>query len=129
MIIEQELKTMVINRFGSVADFTAYAGIPNSSFVSIINRGINTANMSNMIKISNALNISIDALACGRIAPVALNSPYTGGDIAASLNLYKHGLKTCDTLEIDGLALSDSERAMFYAMLDGVVDIMRNYKK
>lgn len=129
MKIEQQLKEMIMERFGSVAEFTAYAGIPNSSFVSIINRGINTANMSNMIKISHALNISIDEIARGQIAPVASNSPYFGGDISSSLNLYKHGLKGLDTLEVDGITLSDDERRMFYAMLDGVVDVLRQLKK
>lgn len=129
MTIEQQLKDMIISRFGSVSEFTSRSGIPNSSFVSIMNRGINTANMSNMLKISNALNISIDELARGRIAPVALNSPRLGADISASLNLYKHGIKSLDSLELDGIPLSDSERSTFYAMLDGVVDIMRNIKK
>lgn len=129
MNIEQNLKDMIISRYGSVKEFTTAAGIPNSSFVSIVNRGINTANISSLSKICEALNISMDELCAGRIAPVTAKSPRFAPDVASSVNILKYGLKSLDTLEIDGIPLQDTERRMLYAMLDGVVDVLRNMNR
>lgn len=129
MSIELQIKDMIIEQYGSVAEFSTVAGIPNSSFSSLVKRGINTANMSTMLKLCDTLHISIDELARGQIVPTTAKSPHFGDDVASSLNLYKHALKSLENVNLDGVALSDNERDVLYAMLDGVVDVLRALKR
>lgn len=76
MTIEQELKNLVLSRFKSVRDFTISIDMPYSTMDSIFKRGVANASIANIIKICEALSISVDDLACGKIVdrPAAISS-------------------------------------------------------
>lgn len=78
--IEDSLKNLILSRYRSVREFTTTIDMPYSTMDSIFKRGIRKANMDNIIKICNALEISADALANGEIVS---NKPHT---IAAHLD-------------------------------------------
>lgn len=67
MNIEEEIKRMVITKYGSIRQFANDIEIPYTTIQSIFNRGINNAGMQNVIKICQALGIDTDALAEGKI--------------------------------------------------------------
>lgn len=67
MNIEEEIKRIVITKYGSIRQFANDIEIPYTTIQSIFNRGINNAGMQNVIKICQALGIDTDALAEGRI--------------------------------------------------------------
>lgn len=67
MTIETELKNLILNRYGSILEFTNKINIPYSTLDSIFKRGILNSNIANIIKVSSELNISVDALANGEI--------------------------------------------------------------
>lgn len=67
MTIEQKLKNLILSRYGSIREFTNEIDMPYSTFASIIDRGIKTATIGNILKICKALNISADALSRGEI--------------------------------------------------------------
>lgn len=67
MTIEERLKDLIIERYGSLRAFTTKHDIPNSTMVSILKRGIGSSNVSNVIKICKVLHISVDGLADGKI--------------------------------------------------------------
>lgn len=67
MTIEDKLKTMIVTKYGTMLDFSRVVGIPNSTLANILKRGVLNAGIENIIKICEALNISVDALACGKI--------------------------------------------------------------
>lgn len=67
MTIEDELKELMIQKSGSVNRFSKLCGISQSTIATILNRGIKNANVQNIIKICQVLNISADELANGRI--------------------------------------------------------------
>lgn len=67
MTIEKELKELILQRYGSILEFTKKINIPYSTIDSIFKRGVLNSNIANIIKISEALNISVDGLAEGKI--------------------------------------------------------------
>ncbi|MGN0335632.1 MAG: hypothetical protein ACI4DV_08235 [Lachnospiraceae bacterium] len=75
MNIEDRLKSLILERYGSVREFTMSINMPYSTFDTILKRGIQNATVSNIIKICEALNISADALAKGEIVRVSKVSP------------------------------------------------------
>ena len=67
MRTEQKLHDLIISEYGAISTFTKNIGIPNSTFASIMQRGIMNSNMSSIFKICQALHISIDRLCEGEI--------------------------------------------------------------
>ena len=68
MSIEEELKALIISRYGSIRGFANTIKMPYSSIASIFRRGINNAGIENIIRICRELSISVDELSEGRIA-------------------------------------------------------------
>jgi uncharacterized protein (DUF1786 family) len=69
---EEKLKNLILSQYNSIREFTLSNGIANSTFDSMMRRGIQNANVSSVIKVCNALHISADALAEGKIVSVAI---------------------------------------------------------
>lgn len=67
MTIEQELKALIVKRYGSAKNFALEINMPNSTLDNIFRRGILNSSVTNIIKICNALEISADELADGKI--------------------------------------------------------------
>ena len=65
--LEIKLRNLMINKCGSVSAFAASIGIPYTTVDSILKRGVQKANIDNIIKICAALEISVDELARGVI--------------------------------------------------------------
>lgn len=69
MGVEEELKKIIIDRYGSVNKFATVCNVPYSTIATIFVRGINKANISTVIAICKELKISADELANGKITP------------------------------------------------------------
>ena len=67
MTIENKLKELIKEEYGTLKNLSNQIGMPPTTLETILKRGIANANITNIIKITNALNISADALAEGRI--------------------------------------------------------------
>ena len=67
MTIENQLRELIILKYGSLKEFTFNIGLPYSTLSTILKNGIMTANISNVVKICNALSIKIDELVEGRL--------------------------------------------------------------
>ena len=65
--LEKELKILILERYGTMKAFCDKTNIAWSTMNSILQRGINTANIQKVITIAYALNIDVDALAAGEI--------------------------------------------------------------
>lgn len=70
MTIEEKLKSLILNRYHSIREFTIAIDMPYTTTDSIFRRGIGNSSVSNVIKICKALRISADALADGEIVPI-----------------------------------------------------------
>lgn len=69
MNIEIELKELIINKYGSVREFSKIVDMPYTTIVSIFQRGIGNSSVNNVTKICKELKISVDELADGKIMP------------------------------------------------------------
>ncbi len=61
-MLENKLKELIIEKFGSVRQFSFKINIPYTTVDSILKRGLDNSNVGNVIKICKALDISIDNL-------------------------------------------------------------------
>lgn len=75
MGVEDELKKIIIERYGSVNKFATVCDVPYSTIATIFVRGINKANISTVIAICKELKISADELANGKITPYQYVEP------------------------------------------------------
>lgn len=69
MAIEEQLKALMIKKYGSVNKFAQTCGLSTSTVATIFSRGVNKTNISTIIKICQQLGISADELANGKIVP------------------------------------------------------------
>ena len=67
MTIENQLRELILLKYGSLREFTFNIGLPYSTLSTILKNGIMTANISNVVKICNALSIKIDELVEDRL--------------------------------------------------------------
>lgn len=67
--IEEQLKEIILSKYGDMKTFSTRAEIQNSTLNSMFQRGILNCNIKNAIQLANALNISVDRLAEGKIEP------------------------------------------------------------
>lgn len=65
--VEERLKELILNRYKSIREFTNSIDMPYSTFDSILKRGIANSNITNVLKISSALDIDTEKLASGEI--------------------------------------------------------------
>ena len=61
-MLEEQLKNIIVEKFGSVRQFAFKIDIPYTTVDSILKRGIDNSNVGNVIKMCKALEISIDNL-------------------------------------------------------------------
>lgn len=66
-MVEEKLRELIVERYGSMIAFSKSIGMPNSTLATIMERGVKKASINNIIKICEALGVSADGLAHGRI--------------------------------------------------------------
>jgi hypothetical protein len=67
--LENEIRQIIVERYGTLAEFSRHSKIAYTTIDSMLKRGIKNANVLNVIKICDALNISVDKLRHGLIEP------------------------------------------------------------
>lgn len=102
MSIEETLKKLILDRYGSIREFTQKINIPYSTFDTILRRGIQNATVHNVILICNALHISADELADGRITPTNINLDIETRDISADYQRLIAYIKNTSDILFDG---------------------------
>ena len=61
-MLEEKLKNLIIEKYGSVRQFSFKIDIPYTTVDSILKRGIDNSNVGNVIKMCKALDLSLDSL-------------------------------------------------------------------
>lgn len=59
-MLEEKIKNLIIEKYGSVRQFALKIDVPYTTIDSILKRGIDNSNVSNVIKMCKALGISVD---------------------------------------------------------------------
>ena len=67
MTLEDKLRDLIKEEFGSISALARQIKMPPTTLESILQRGIPNANITNVIKVCDALGISTDSLANGKI--------------------------------------------------------------
>ncbi|WP_053241999.1 helix-turn-helix transcriptional regulator [Clostridium sp. DMHC 10] len=87
-LIEDSLKEIILSKYKSLREFTIKIGMPYSTFDTILKRGVDKANIINILKICDELNISADKLAIGIIENKNSNQNDLTQDQATLLDNY-----------------------------------------
>lgn len=130
--IEEKLKELILTQYHSIREFSISAGIANSTLDSIMRRGIQNSNVSNVIKICNALHISVDALAEGKILSVTIVKADT--DVSAPIKVenlvkdFKNYLLSHD-VTLDGVPLTKESINEFIDFIDMGIELVKRHSK
>lgn len=65
--IENELKDLILKKYGSLSEFCKKIDLPWTTLDSILKRGVDKANIRNILKITSELGIDVERLASGEI--------------------------------------------------------------
>ena len=65
--VENELKELILDRYGNLSEFCKKIDLPWTTLDSILKRGVDKANIKNIIKITSELDIDVESLANVRI--------------------------------------------------------------
>lgn len=125
MTIEQQLKELILSRYENVIDFTKKIGMPNSTFASILHRGVSKASINNIIKICQELEISADELSNGKIVPQ--NHPKENEqpqDIQDVLSIAKMNAKY-KKLTLDGEPLTEDDIEIIFDSIDFSLKVIK----
>ena len=66
-MIENKIKEIIIEQYGSVKNFSNKINVPYTTVDTILKRGLFKSNVLNVIKICNELNIDINELTNNRV--------------------------------------------------------------
>lgn len=126
MTIEQKLKDLICERYGSIFEFSKKLEMANSTLNSILNRGVQKASIGNIIKICEELEISADELANDRI--VFVNKQTQTYDIENIIDFARMNMSTF-TLKLDEKELSSIEMKYIIDSLSLTVEFIRRTRK
>ena len=124
MTKEEKLKQYILTRYKSIREFTQEIDLPYSTISTILKRGIDNSSVTNIIRICQALGISTDELAEGRIVPSAtiVSKPIKIEDIIANT---KQQIINSNNLTINNQLLNDSEVKSILNSLDLLLEIQK----
>lgn len=130
MTIEDKIKELILSRYRSIREFTQAIDMPYSTFDTILKRGIENSNVTNVIKICKALAISADALAAGEIIPSAfVNQSAKSTDLNMILSDTKNKILTYDNLTLHGSPIGALERVMVVNAIEVSVEVALKLSK
>ena len=126
MTIEDRLKALIIEKYGSIRGFSLATGLANSTVMSILNRGIHNAIISNVIVICQALGISADGLAEDKIIPADNAEGAQPTDIGAIIAFTR---AQYPDLTMDGQTLTQDETELILDALEISLGIIRRKRE
>ncbi len=122
--IEDELKRLIIARYGTMTNFTKKVGLSNSTVATIMSRGIDKANVISVIRICKELDISTDALLEGVIIPRSQITKKSVERLDYMVETFRAKLQSADVI-LDGSVLTELERGLIIKQLDSMVKTIR----
>ena len=116
MTTEEKLKSMIIEKYGSMVEFSKRIDMPNPTLASIMTRGINKASISNIIKICQELGISADAIANGKIIPK--DEWLSENEMTDIVAVLKTDILSNDNLTLDGKIMTNEDKQILIDAMD-----------
>ena len=134
MTTEQKLKDLILSRYKSVREFVLENDLTYSNVDSILRRGLQNATWSNVLKLCDALKISADELAEGKIVPSGETVPRNSiTDVDTLLAYARRNAQEFTDLTVGGEPLSQSEVDAILDSLEIAIGLIkrnrgRNYR-
>ena len=75
MTIEEQLKTIILDRYKSVRAFTQQIDIPYSTVDTIFKRGIYGTGVSTILKLFQTLDLDVESISTGELKPKTKKAP------------------------------------------------------
>lgn len=131
MSTEDKLKELINEKYGSLRKFCVEIEMSPSTLTAILSRGINKASIQNIIKICQALDISTDELAEGRIIPndhkqrQALRLLAYAREITKVVQLGREYKNAYEPYAIDGVDMNAEETEMFLDAIELTINMIR----
>ena len=122
-MIEQDLKALIVERYGNLKKFTEAINLPWTTLDGVLKRGVNKANITSLIKICDGLKIDCESLYYGKIMPKQYftNSSYLTEHELNHIQKYRSldslDKKAIDIL-LDTLSKRQSEQAAEFIQLE-----------
>lgn len=66
-MVENKLKEIIIEKYGSVKRFADKIGVPYTTIDTILKRGVKNSNVLNVLKMCKELNIDVNELANDKV--------------------------------------------------------------
>ena len=131
MAIEEKLKKLILERYGTLRTFVPYTGLSYSTVYTILRRGIQNSSVDNVIKICHALGISTDELAHNRIVPIQNEHEKLAyfSDVEKIIEYTKRNVIGFHALSLDGQPLSEDEIETLLDLLNTGVRIIKRNRK
>lgn len=126
MSIENELKEIILKKYKTMHTFADSTGINYQTLMSIFNRGIQKANVSNIIKICQELGISTDELANNKI--VYVDKQEKTADANELLTNIKQIIRSHHTLSFNGEPMTSQEIDLFIDGLDFPIEMVKKQR-
>lgn len=128
MTIEEKLKAYILAKYRSIREFTLAIDLPYSTMATIFKRGVSNASIQNIIKICQALHISADELAEGKIVPTVVNESKSTS-VESIIAYAEQRLLNCKNLTINNNPMPEDAVKRIINALDVVLEIeKRNCK-
>ena len=121
MTVEERLQELILARYRSLREFAMTIDMSPSTLDSMLKRGLDRATISNVIKVCNALHISIDELANDRIISTVSLVTTDSRDVDNILRILRGDILTRDDLTLNGQELTDVDRIALSNLLDAVI--------
>ena len=120
-MLEDKLKELIIEKFGSVRQFSIKIDIPYTTVDSILKRGLDNSNVGNVIKMCKALDISIDYLLDNKEIVSNLNIDSTEELFDNYISEAEHGFNELDQLLFSkAKELNDDEKMAIIQVMNAI---------
>ena len=119
MTFEEKLTQYILAEYKSLQNFATASGINYQTLVSILKRGLDNANVSNIKKICKTLRINMNDFVDGRITPVNDETPNT-----TELGTVNQRISEM-LLTVDGKPLRETEKEMLINSIDIAIELIK----
>lgn len=125
--IEEQLKQYIKDNYGSVRAFVLTKNLIYANVDSILRRGIKNATWNNVKSLCEALDISADELAEGRIMPAAKEASIM--QLENLVDAMKQQIMTASGLTLAGQPATDTDVQLFCRLLDASLSVTIKMKE
>ena len=119
MTFEEKLTQYILAEYKSLQNFATASGINYQTLVSILKRGLDNANVSNIKKICKTLRINMNDFVDGKITPVSDETPNT-----TELGTVNQRISEM-LLTVDGKPLRETEKEMLINSIDIAIELIK----